>query len=84
LDKYINVYPNPTSGMLNITANLPNQERVVMTITNALGQTVATVSNGNLNQNSFSVDLSGQAAGMYMLTIQSAHDKVTKQIMLTK
>jgi PKD repeat protein len=84
LDKYINVYPNPTSGMLTITANLPTQERVVMTITNALGQTVATVSNGNLSQNSFSVDLSGQSAGIYMLTIQSAHDKVTKQIMLTK
>jgi PKD repeat protein len=84
LDKYINVYPNPTSGMLTITANLPTQERVVMTITNALGQTITTISNGNLGQNSFSVDLSGQAAGMYMLTIQSAHDKVTKQIMLTK
>jgi PKD repeat protein len=84
LDKYINVYPNPTSGMLNITANLPNEERVVMTITNALGQTIATVSNGNLSQNSFSVDLSGQSAGMYMLTIQSAHDRTTKQIMLTK
>jgi PKD repeat protein len=84
LDKYINVYPNPTSGMLTITANLPTQERVVMTITNALGQTITNVSNGNLSQNSFSVDLSGQAAGIYMLTIQSAHDKVTKQIMLTK
>jgi hypothetical protein len=84
LDKYINVYPNPTSGMLNITANLPTQERVVITITNALGQTVATASNGNLSQNSFSVDLSGQSAGMYMLTIQSAHDRTTKQIMLTK
>jgi hypothetical protein len=84
LDKYINVYPNPTSGQLTITANLPAAERVTMTITNALGQTVATVSNGNLGQNSFTVDLSSQSAGMYMLNIITAHDKVTKQIMLTK
>jgi hypothetical protein len=84
LDKYINVYPNPTSGQLNIKANLPAAERVTMTITNALGQTLATVSNGNLSQNSFTVDLSGQSAGMYMLNIITAHDKVTKQIMLTK
>jgi len=84
LDRYVNVYPNPTSGQLTITANLPNEERVVMTITNALGQTIATVSNGNLSQNSFTVDLSGQATGMYMLNITTAHDRVTKQIILTK
>jgi PKD repeat protein len=84
LDKYINVYPNPTSGMLTVTANLPTQERVLMTITNELGQTIATVSNGNLSQNSFSVDLSGQAAGIYMLNIVSSQEKITKQIILTR
>jgi PKD repeat protein len=84
LDKYINVYPNPTSGVLNITANLPNEERVVMTITNALGQTIASVDNAALGQNSFTIDLSSQPSGMYMLNVISSHDKATKQIMLTR
>jgi PKD repeat protein len=84
LDKYISVYPNPTTGQLTISANLPTEERVMMTITNALGQQITAVSNGYLSQNSFIVDLSSQAAGVYMLNIISAHDKVTKQILLTK
>jgi PKD repeat protein len=84
LDKYISVYPNPTSGQLTISADLPNEERVSMTITNALGQTIATISNGNLSQNTFTVDLTGQASGLYLLNITSSHDRVTKQIMLTR
>jgi hypothetical protein len=84
LERYIHLYPNPTSGTLTITANLPSQERVVMTITNALGQTITTVSNGNLSQNTFTVDLSGKASGIYMLNIISTGEKITKRILLTK
>jgi hypothetical protein len=84
LDKYIRVYPNPTTGMLTISADLPYQRNVQVYITNSLGQRVGEPAAISLSKNTFSIDLSSQAAGLYMLNIVSAKEKITRQIMLVK
>lgn len=83
LDKYIRVYPNPTTGQLNINAALPGNEKVVVKITNALGQELA-VNTRDLGGNTFSVDLSSQSAGLYLLSISTAKDRIVKQVILAK
>ncbi|MGZ5283418.1 MAG: T9SS type A sorting domain-containing protein, partial [Bacteroidia bacterium] len=76
--------PNPTTGKFTVEANLPATEQVRISVTNLLGQEVAVISNGALNTNTFSVDLSDQKAGVYMLNIVTDKHTVTKRIVVTK
>jgi PKD repeat protein len=84
LDKYISVYPNPSSGMFTVNSNLPAQEKVRMSITNLLGQEIEVVHNGILGQNSFQVDMSNQPSGVYLLNIVTNNQTLTKRIEITK
>ncbi|MGZ5243313.1 MAG: immunoglobulin-like domain-containing protein, partial [Bacteroidia bacterium] len=84
IEKLVNVYPNPTTGKFTVEANLPATEQVRISVTNLLGQEVAVISNGALNANTFSVDLSNQKAGVYMLNIVTDKQTVTKRIVVTK
>jgi hypothetical protein len=59
------LYPNPTSNIINISNNAYVIESVV--VANLQGQ-VLFQSNG-LNQNSYTIDLSGYASGMYIINV---------------
>lgn len=84
LDKLVKVYPNPNAGKFTVEANLPATEQVRISIVNLLGQEVAVISNGAINTNTFSVDLSDQKAGVYMMTITTDKQSTTKRIVITK
>ncbi len=84
LDKYITIFPNPTSGIFNIDANLPEPENMRMTVNDMLGSEIAVIQNGMLSSNSFRVDLSSQASGIYMLNIISGNQVLTKRIEVLK
>jgi Secretion system C-terminal sorting domain len=68
----VKAYPNPTSGVLNIGFRYSNASDVTATITDMLGNVVATqtiknVANGNATFNTQTL-----AAGVYMYTVQTA------------
>jgi hypothetical protein len=84
LNKLVNVYPNPNQGKFIVETNLPATEQVRISVTNLLGKEVAVISNGALNQNTFSVDISNQKAGVYMLNITTSTQTLTKRIVVTK
>lgn len=83
LDKYISVFPNPTTGLLNIRSVLPASEKLTVSITDVLGKPIAGSSFDGFRGN-FSIDLSGHAAGIYFLNICTAHDKLSRQIILSR
>jgi len=84
LDKYISIFPNPTSGIFTVEALLPQPENVRITVTNILGQEIAMVRNGMLSSSSFRVDLSNQSAGIYFLNIVSGNEVMTKRVEVVK
>ncbi|RYZ99876.1 MAG: DUF5011 domain-containing protein [Sphingobacteriaceae bacterium] len=84
LDKLVKVYPNPNTGKFTVEANLPANEQVRISITNLLGQEVAVISNGALSNHTFSIDLSDQKAGVYMMTVVTDKQSTTKRIVITK
>jgi PKD repeat protein len=84
MSKYVNVYPNPTSGKFTVDVNLPKTEQVKVTVTNLVGQQIAVVAEGTMSANKLNVDLSNQPSGVYMLNIQTATQNIVKRIVVNR
>lgn len=69
----ISVYPNPTSGLINIYCNDVKRIEVI----NAVGQIVMDM---NVVDGSASIDLSNQNVGVYMLRVITNNETIVKRI----
>jgi hypothetical protein len=70
----INIYPNPTTGLLNVT----NAKDAAINVYNTVGELVKTVSNTN------TVDLSDVQNGTYIVKVITNNNIVVKNIVLAK
>lgn len=70
--KFFTVYPNPTSGILNIAMS-DNQSVTKATITNLLGQNI-------LTSESTTIDISSLNKGTYFITVETEGGKQTQRI----
>jgi PKD repeat protein len=84
LDKSINVYPNPNNGKFNVSILLPASEKVSIRVVNALGAVVQTVNEGTLGNGIFSIDLSGQASGVYLLQVTAGDKSTIKRVIVNR
>tara|TARA_B100001093_G_scaffold171598_1_gene164436 strand:- start:4113 stop:8303 length:4191 start_codon:yes stop_codon:yes gene_type:complete len=82
LEDMINISPNPTNGPVNISVNLPENEEVTISIFNTMGQQVASVVDGKVNNGRFSVNLQGNTNGMYYVKMNLNGAIITKKIIL--
>ena len=82
LDDLLAVSPNPTSGQLNISVNLSENEVINLAIFNTVGQEVLTVTNGKVSNGNYTVDLNDQANGIYYVKMNVKGTIVTKKIVL--
>ncbi len=71
------IYPNPTTGVFNIT-NIANSE---ITVYNVLGEVVESVHTTDF---ATTIDLSGQADGTYMIQIRNNDQIFTKKVLLSR
>jgi hypothetical protein len=67
INKIMNVYPNPSTGLVNISVTLPSVEAVNIAVFDVLGNKVQEVIDGQLMNGSHQVDLSGNASGIYYI-----------------
>lgn len=84
LDRSIQVYPNPTSGVLRLKVNLKSGSDLVIRVSNVLGQQVGMFSASNIQQGEIRLDLSAYANGVYVLSIQSDKATVSKKVILQR
>jgi PKD repeat protein len=84
MDKYVNVYPNPSTGEFTVDVAMPKAEQVKITVTNLMGQEIAAVAEGTLSADKLKVDLSSQPSGVYMLNIQTSTQNIVKRIVINK
>jgi len=84
LEELMNVYPNPTSGNVNITVDLPENEDISVSVYNAMGKQVYLVTNGKVSNGSYSVDLSNEVDGIYFVRMSVNGAIVTKKLVLNK
>ena len=76
IDERINVYPNPTNGLLNVSGN----GTMHITVSNLLGQKIL---EANVEGNT-TLDLNGNESGMYLISIESANGVKVQKINLQK
>lgn len=73
----VNIYPNPTNGRLNIV----NAENSTIRVYNILGDVVAEIKEASSQT---VIDLSGKAAGTYVVKVITDNATTTKRIYLVK
>lgn len=73
----INVYPNPSTGIINVT----NAEGASIEVLNIMGQVVASVNNASQISN---IDLSNNANGTYFVRIVKGNEVHTAKINIVK
>jgi len=73
LEKNIDVFPNPTNGLLHIESN-NLFEILEVTLYNALGTTI------EINPSNESIDLSDINTGIYFLSVKTSKGMITKKI----
>lgn len=84
LENGFNVFPNPTSGQLNVTMDLPKATVVNMTVVNVLGEVVSQQANGfGAGAQQVTMDLSGLAQGSYFLNIIADGMTATRKVTIT-
>jgi hypothetical protein len=80
----LKVTPVPTTGILNIEVNLPQEELADIGIYNLVGKRIQNVYQGQLASRHFTVDLSNFSNSLYILKLQAANGSVHKKVILSK
>lgn len=78
----LNVYPNPTTGQLNVDVQLATQDAIVITIYNALGQAVSQVQEAEVLGGNYKLDFSKLAKGIYHVQVVGGGEIMTKKVVL--
>jgi N-acetylneuraminic acid mutarotase len=77
------VYPNPSSGVFNITITKASTDNVTVRVMDVMGQVCYNQSwNGIKAGNSRTVDLSGFSKGMYFMEFTSDNTKTVKKLII--
>jgi hypothetical protein len=80
----IEVYPNPSKGLVNINYNFATPENFSVAVYNATGAVVATVNNIHGQSGTQTIDLSNEANGLYHVRMMVAGKQITRTISLNK
>ncbi len=72
----LQMYPNPTSGILNITTALKDNNTIQYQIINTLG---AIVMANKVSDNNFSIDVNTLPTGIYFIQLQSGKTQTVKR-----
>ncbi|HTF03698.1 MAG TPA: T9SS type A sorting domain-containing protein, partial [Bacteroidia bacterium] len=76
-------YPNPANEAVNVNITLNNNEAVVVTMYNALGQAVVTESrNMNAGANTIQLNTANLEAGVYYLTVSAGTASTTSKVVI--
>lgn len=80
LDNFVQVYPNPSQGKFNLDVALNEAQNLEITIYNALGEKIKTISKNNFITGILELDLSQEAKGIYFCELQTTSGKVVKKM----
>lgn len=82
----VSVYPNPASNLLKIGFELKENSTLIAFVTNALGQKIADIYNGDVNtgEHTLSWYTENVANGIYFVTLKTETSEITRRFVVNK
>ncbi len=81
INSSLSVYPNPTTGEINVSINSQAETLHTIAVFNLLGQQVAAVK-GIAGKDYYSLNISGMSKGIYFVKFDFASGSVTRKVLL--
>ena len=78
----ISIYPNPSTGTLNVVGKCDSPENVEIEIYNASGNLVSTFKGSLSKKNAQTFDLSEESSGLYNLRIKTNRNTISHKVYL--
>lgn len=83
-DISLNIYPNPTSGILNLSYNFSTPENLSIQIYNTAGALVYNENNFTAQSGTKSIDMNNLSNGLYHVRVLVSGKQISRQILLNK
>lgn len=83
LHSNINLFPNPTDGLVNLDIEMYNRDNVKITVINSIGQVVSSVGEENTYGGRYVLDLTAEPNGIYFIEVQAGTEVVTRRIVIS-
>ena len=80
----LTIYPNPTTGIVNIDFSNAQSEQVIVQVLDVVGKEVYTQSLGAIQKGQTTVDLSTEPSGVYIVKATSGSSVTTQKLVLAK
>lgn len=80
----VNLYPNPSGGLFNLSMNFSKLNNVVVNIYDATGKLIYTKSEKNVMEKNLQLDLQNVPAGIYQATVQFNNGVINKRFVIEK
>lgn len=79
----LNLYPNPTQGLINLNLGLTQKETVGVVVYDVQGNKLysKTITGAAVNE---TIDMSAHSAGVYMVSVTTSKGTIRKEFVLNK
>ena len=84
LDAFVNVFPNPSTGPVNVDITAPGLGQTDIVVYNMVGEVVDQVSYNALSPKKAKINLEGKPNGLYFVKVKTENGSSTKKIVLNK
>jgi len=84
LDNYISVFPNPSTGNVNVSISAFGLGNVKMKLYNILGDKISETTDNISVPAKYQFDISNQPSGIYLMEVTSEKEKTIKKVILNK
>lgn len=81
---HVSVYPNPSTGIINLSYTTNSEEKVNLKVRNIVGEEITGKEISAAKQGTVSFNLTGYPAGIYFITLQTAHSEKTLKFSLLR
>ena len=84
LSNTLNLFPNPSTGMIMMNVTFPVEQNLTVNVTNALGQTVQQFNEGYTYGGSYQLDLNDQPNGVYFVEVLAGEERSVQRIVINR